>query len=411
MKRMDDFAGTNLDQWKIAVEKELKGLDFNTLLIKKDPIEELEYEKFKTNSDSTKFSFHAELKESNDWEIHQTIEVKDERIANLEALNVLNLGVNALTFLIQKKEINWDLLLENIGLNYISTSFECLNETQATDLSNHWKSVCTKPIHLIFDCTSKTSYSSLSTAIVRSAKLQQTGANSTQEIAYALSEGHELLLNKHNSIHFVLGIGANYLVEIAKIKAFKHLWSLLCKQYDYRPKTIITCQTTFVNKSLKDPYTNLLRQTTEAMSAVMGGVDAIEIQPYDRHSIGADRTLSTRMAINIQHLLKEESYLHYVQDPLGGSFFQDNLTKELIEKSWELFNSMNDKGGILSNDTLELLQEKIQKIAAKRIEMLKNKEHVLIGINHFENPDVQVSNWMELPSYLGLDALILEKAI
>ena len=117
------------------------------------------------------------------------------------------------------------------------------------------------------------------------------------------------------------------------------------------------------------------------------------------------------MAINISHLLKEESYLQYVQDPLSGSFQIEKITAEIIEKAWGLFNQLNDLGGILEEKAANKLREEIQQTKELRVERLKSKSDILIGINQFDNPEKLEVEWMDLPNYFHLEALILEKTV
>lgn len=403
------FSPVSDEQWKNAVQKELKDLQFEDILIRKDEIENLTFEKYEsieTHAQSIETS--AWNTNNNDWEINHRIIVKDEKVANKEALQVLNLGASSLTFELKKNQISWSALFENIGLDHIETQFHCIDEKQERDLFNSWASFCSKPIQLLNANISPTN----DHPSILGYEIQQAGANATQEIAYALLMGNEALVQTQNEVQtitFEMGIGANYFVEIAKFRALQSLWNFVCKEQNANCQGSIIARTTFVNKSLKDPYTNLLRQTTEAMSAVLGGVQALDVQPYDLHSLEAEREFSSRMAINISHLLKEESYLQFVIDPLKGSYNMEALTKQLKEKAWALFLEIEQKGGLSSSAGLAIMEEQIAATREARIHRMKEGKGILIGINKFPNPDEKTATWSDIDSRTGFEALILEK--
>ncbi len=164
-----------------------------------------------------------------------------------------------------------------------------------------------------------------------------------------------------------------------------------------------------MNKSLSDPYTNLLRQTTEAMSAINGGIDGIVILPYDNKSTKRSSELAERMALNISSILKEESYLNKVIDPLGGSYSIEVLTELIGKKAWALFQSMDNDGGITSDNVMANFKKMVNEKRSIRIEQITSGTQVNIGINKFMNPDTVNDEWVEQEQYLGLLPLIYEQ--
>jgi methylmalonyl-CoA mutase len=159
---------------------------------------------------------------------------------------------------------------------------------------------------------------------------------------------------------------------------------------------------------LKDPYTNLLRQTTEAMSAITGGTDAIVVKPYDLYSTSGPSELSERMALNISNILKEESYFDAVIDPLGGSYSIESSTTEIARKAWSKFQDLEQlEGGVKSKTFISEISEK----SALRIKGIQDKSIVLIGINTFENPEEIKNEWTPMHTYLGLPSLVLEQEL
>jgi methylmalonyl-CoA mutase len=206
-----------------------------------------------------------------------------------------------------------------------------------------------------------------------------------------------------------MGIGSSYLIEVAKFRALKILWANIVKGYNPIHNCSLNCQITaevgWVNKSLKDPHTNLLRQTTEAMSAILGGIDRLIIHPYDACSVNSASELAQRSAFNISNLLNEESYLSSVSDVLGGSYAIESLTNELAEKGWELFKRMD----VLSAELKEVEWKRIiEEKMNQRLNSVRNNEITLIGINKFLNPEKVDNSWLSPETFLGMSYLRLE---
>ncbi len=434
MKLFDEFSPQSYAHWKSNVDEELKGLSFDETLSYTDEIENITFRKFDNTRSSSASGMNfsrASRSQSNDWKIGKRLEVKDEKVANKMALEALNQGANSLTFVFQKKGILFAALFKNIGLDYIDCQFETLDIEQSLDLQNHYSEFCKKHLVLLNDHLGKNetldvpSFAKGGNVLfkVDAFGLHQAGANATEEIAFALACGHEYLHQLLKAgfsiddasamIRFNFGIGTKYFIEASKFRVFRKLWSTIIEQYTPKEKCSHACYiyatTGFVNKSLKDPYTNLLRQTTEAMSAVLGGANEVYIRPYDEFAQTKEKGLSERIALNISNILKEESYFDKVIDPLAGSYSMEALALQLQEKAWSLFQNIEKNGGITSQESIELLQSSVKMTSSKRIEKLVDGERMLIGVNKYPSPKEESNTWLELPTYFGLEALILEK--
>ena len=258
------------------------------------------------------------------------------------------------------------------------------------------------------------------------ALVQQAGGTTWQELSIALAEGHELLVKQleqgidcdsaASAIHFTFGIGSKYFFELAKIRAFRTCWAQIVSayspEYPASMAATITARTGFLNVSLKDPYTNLLRQTTEAMSAVLGGIQHLNIQPYDWYSTNPNTGFTRRMATNISLLLKEESYLQIVLDPAGGSYAIDALTETIAERAWSSFQWIERNGTISNPEVRKTLAAEIEEKAALRTSEIADKTEKRIGINIFPNPVAVTNSWTELPAcWNNLKPLILEQTL
>ena len=222
--------------------------------------------------------------------------------------------------------------------------------------------------------------------------LHEAGANQIQELGGILSWLNEYLhfIKENNlkgdfanEIEIQISVGIDFFTEVAKLRAIRLLVSRLLEVYDVKIPVVITGKTSQYRLGHKDQYTNLLRNTTMGLSAIVAGVDVLEVRP---HTLSTDST-SLRLARNIQHLLKEESLLDKVADLSGGSYLVEELTEKLCEKSWEYFQSIEASGGWIKNVTDEKIKNLLVDTHKQRVEMaLKNKD-VMVGINKYKNSD------------------------
>ncbi len=233
------------------------------------------------------------------------------------------------------------------------------------------------------------------------------GANSVQELAFTLATATEYLseLNERGlkiddvakRIIFTFGVGSFYFMEVAKLRAARMLWSKILEAFgvnEENRKMFIHCKTTEFNQTYFDPYVNMLRTTTEAFSAIVGGADSIHTNPYDE-SFNPSDNFSRRIARNTQIILKEESHLDQVIDPAGGSYFVEKLTDDIARAAWELFQTIEEKGGMLKAIQAGFIQEEINKVAdAKKKDFAKRKS-ILVGTNMYANPKEEITELMK----------------
>lgn len=427
-----NFPEHTIDQWKERLKKDLKADNLDALNFS-DALEDISYEAYNYANSNFTPEARGYRRASNRWKNNFFIEVEDEAIANKKALQVLMQGIEALTFKISKG-VDYDLLLNEIGLEYIQTTFVINSVSEIHRILSNEK-LNAENCSIAFDLIANKLDENELSALVKELKskqlklflvdgysIQQTGANGIQELAFMLTTANEYLhqlietgltIDEASAcIHFRVGLGNNYFQQIAKIRALKSLWMNLVSAYSPAhncSKNIhVWAQTGLLNKSAKDPYTNLLRQTTETMSALNAGVDLITVLPYDVKNTEKGSLLAERMAINIPLLLEEESYLDKVIDPLGGSYAIENLTAQFISKSWSLFQSIEKLGGIGTQEGFTLLRDQIMTTATNRIDAYKSKQNTLIGVNKFPNIE-DVNEEMQVnDQYLGMSFINLE---
>ncbi|MBT2617240.1 MULTISPECIES: methylmalonyl-CoA mutase family protein [unclassified Bacillus (in: firmicutes)] len=221
----------------------------------------------------------------------------------------------------------------------------------------------------------------------------EAGANAFQEIAIALAEAVfyvELLKEKGWSpsevaekIHFHFAIGSQFFIETAKLRAFRKAWTVLCNSYGIIGESVkvpISAETSTVTLSKLDRHVNILRTGSEAFSALVGGVEYLQVSPFDKVT-GNVSTQSERIAKNIPLILKHESHIGKVVDPCGGSYFIETLTEELSHSAWRKFIQIEEDGGIIAVLELGTLQKDLAAVMEKRNHDLAVRKKSMIGTN------------------------------
>jgi len=432
-----DFPIPSLEEWQIQLTKELKGED-PSVLERHDEIEGINYTTYQYDlGENSADGSRRGNSISNDWHIATLIEVQDEKSANEKVIELLMTGCDEPIFDFRTNEsADLDLLFKGIEFQYIQTtivtnSIETVSRIQQSIWTlNQGKIkyaidphiVGLEPIRKLAPLFSEKQTPFI---VINGYGLQQTGANATQELAFSLSTANECLgvlldagMNIDQAaacIHFSVGITANYFYSIAKIRSLKELWSSIVDTYSpvhsCSKNCVITAVSGPMNKSLMDPYTNLLRQTTEGLSAAVAGANSLLIHPYTFASSHPSHELAERMATNISLLLKEESYLHIVNDPIGGSYAIEQLTTQFSEKAWELFQETEVKNGVFIEECASMLQTLIHETANKRLTAVRDGKHLLIGVNKFANPYPENADYADVLNYFGLPHLILEREL
>ncbi len=440
------FPSNSLEDWIVQLKKDLKGDDFSKLL-RQDEIEEIEFPTFHhadsgaiVNQVPGKYPFTRGIKSSNNngWNNGHLIHVTEEKIANHKALELLMKGCDLLIFdLSNSLSYDWSKLFEEIYFEHITVQIKLSKSEHFDSLKSYFQNEIPKTIQFncdflnqenaeLFEQLAKYSFTrQFPFCLVDGFSVQQTGATTWQEIAFCLSSGNTYLNRLIHAgftidqaaacIHFSIGIGSNYFMEIAKIRALKQVWAAVIKEY--KPvhnctfNCVINANIGWTNKSLLDPHTNLLRQTTEVMSAISGGIDTIIVHPYDSLSANGTSVLAERMALNIPLILKEESYFDGVIDPLGGSYVVEELTQKIAKKAWHFFQSLEEQGGIFNQEAQNILATSVHSKAELKIAEIRDGKKTLIGINKYPNNSPESNYFLKQKTYLGMQQLIFERAL
>ncbi len=400
------FSPPEKNLWIEKIKKELKQEQHKTRYL--NEIEGLDFEITNRTENTAPSNIIGKW---NEWFNTASIKIFDEKSANSQALYALNQGADALYFYSDLSAIDWTKVFEGIGLAYIQTTVFLTNPAAISQFSKLNILKKEENLRLEIDALHYRDFIHQKNIHfqLNGFYWQQCGASMRDELAFCLSLGHELMSHhvSPDRISFHTGIGANYFEQMAKLYVWRQQWSEICYAYNSHPTSDVYAHIGWSNKSLKDPYTNLLRQTTEAMSALSGGINFLIVHPYDECTAQYSDAFSQRMALNIGNLLKEESYLDKVLNPLEGSYVLTSLSKQLFEKSWQEFLALDDLTDL--DEKLEQMKVAVQQTALKKELVWKNGEMSLIGVNLFPNPFPNEQQKSFLPlSYNGLPFLHFE---
>lgn len=228
---------------------------------------------------------------------------------------------------------------------------------------------------------------------------RDAGATVVQELAFTVAAAAEYLVRLRfygigvddacRHMVFCFSAGSGYFEEIAKLRAARVLWANVVRRFDPKDessgKMRIHCRTSRFNKTVFDPHANMLRATTEALAAVIGGTDSLAVDPFDFHG-GEPDEFSRRIARNIQLLLMREARMDAVADPGGGSYLLEKLTREIAGKSLELFQRVEAEGGFLECARSGFIQSEVKRSGRRAADDVCAKKRILVGTNEFPNP-------------------------
>lgn len=424
MGLFDDFDEVSHQQWTEKIVKDLKGKDFNENLIW-NSIEDITVQPFYNNENlinnrSKDYYFEAN---TNHWGIRSHVDTTNISDANSKALFLLSRGCNSIQFNGQISSQNdFNTLLNGIDIDIIHVHFynstpnqtlifliqfcelyklnlKDINASVGYDylgellLSGNWNTNEKADLEQFYQLNFQKNQ--FKTILVNGLYFNNAGATITQELAYSFSQVVfylNTLLEKGidikavaNKISFNFGIGSNYFFEIAKTRAAKILWKLILNEYGVtNADAHIHATTSSTNYASFDAHNNILRATTEAMSAIIGGANSISVVPFNvNYESSSD--FSERIAINVQHILKEEAFLDKVADASKGAYYIENLTDEIVNKSLTLFQNIEQNGGFLVNIKNGVIQNSIHKVANQKQEEYKKGTRVLLGVNKHQN--------------------------
>jgi methylmalonyl-CoA mutase len=413
----NEFEPVSAKAWKQKIQVDLKGANYNDTLIW-NSIEGIDVKPFYHADDFNKFP-NVSATKATTWEICQSVFVTTPKKANAKAIDATQRGAESIKFVIPNTDISVETLLQNIDfattpihfeLNFLSEEFVKKLSTFSSNIYIHtdiignlaktgnWFTSLQKD-HSVFEDIIKNSSAINSSLSINISLYQNAGATIIQQLAYALAHANEYLNyfgNKiQNKITFNVSVGSNYFFEIAKLRALRLLWKTLASEYGVNADCHIIATPTKRNKTLYDYNTNMLRTTTECMSAILGGANTICNLPYDA-IYHKDNEFGERIARNQLLILKHESYFNAVNNPADGSYYIEKLTQQFAEKGLSLFKDIESNGGFLKQLKDGTIQRKIKESAALEQKQINAGKIVLLGTNKHPNPNDKMVNKLEL---------------
>lgn len=441
-KLFSEFPNVYKEQWKEKTIADLKGADFDKKLVWKT-LEGFNLQPYYSSEDLKNLSYLQKFESSylniedgaqgsRYWVNREKIVVKDADSANKEAIAALNSGADGLVFDLTGQEgIDIKKLLNNILPLHCSVSFiadrdaaKLINGYFTYESENHietsqlYGSINYDPIKNL-TLKGKMAEDGLNVLkeiieitdtadrfyglTINSAQFQNSGSSIVQELAFTLNVSVEYIeklgelgISAEKAIRnmeFSMAVGTDYFIEIAKLRALRILFYKIAETYglsDYDPGSLhIHSISSGWTKTVYDPYVNMLRNTTEAMSAVIGGCNALTIVPYNEN-YETPTAQSKRISRNVSNILKEESYFDKIVDPSAGSYYIENITDDLVRTAWELFTEVEKEGGFIKSFTSGTIQSKIKETHNKKLTLASQRREILVGSNQYPNTKEQL---------------------
>ena len=424
-----EFEPVTSKQWKQQIQYELKGADYNETLVWESP-EGIKVKPFYHN-DEDKANLGSNAPETA-FSIVQNIFVHDVKKSNERALESLQRGAESIRFTIENKEVSIEELMNGLPIEnvvyYFYLPFLDVEYIQIKIMNYAYRNDDSKfiiqvdPIgqlakdgnwftNLEYDFMQLEAIKGFAPCSedpgndmpivpyinIQSGIYQNAGANIVQQLAYTLSHVNEYFNRNYicSPITIEVAVGSNYFFEIAKLRALRVLFNTLAKEYNHNFDCHIIATPTQRNKTIYDYNVNMLRTTTECMSAVLGGANAIANLPYDS-LYHKDNEFGDRIARNQLLVLKHESYFDKVNNPADGAYYIETLTEQLAEKALLLFKDIEANGGLITQLIEGNIQRKISESAAKEQELFDSGKEVLLGTNKYPNKNDQMKHDLEL---------------
>jgi len=416
-----EFNPVTKKEWIDKANFDLKGASFDKKLVWKN-LSKIDIQPFYNTEDQQEF-LNNTGENSKLLINYRSIKVKSAKNGNKLAVKAVEEGINGLLFDLNKKDVSVEKLLKNIDLNKVSISFKLRsnvtdiikefisyvkkqnvvteNVTGYVDLDIIPKYVTTgknesgkfKKVEKIIEITKD--YPNFKAISISGGVYLDSGANQVQEVAYTLNSlvcFIQIFLKKEiniqtifNNLHFELAIGSEYFIEIGKFRAFNSLLYMVAKKYNVNDFSYtVTAKTSIWNKSVTDANTNMLRATTEAMSAILGNVDSVLIDPYDKE-FKKPSDFSSRIAGNISTILKEESYFGKVLNPVDGSYYIEKVSTKIAQKALEVFKNIEVYGGYYLAFENGLIQQHIAEICLIKVKLISQRRLAMVGVNKYPN--------------------------
>lgn len=467
-----EFSSADKSVWKQQVIKDLKGKDFDTHLLWNTPegLVVEPYYTAEDLTDERLASVQLVQQKPAGWLNQPVLLYENEKATNAKMKAVLQKGADAIGLDLGKKkaeEIEFPKLFNGLKLSDTPVYFQTNGQEMlvveglqkfmpyqmkggfANDGVAQWMTTGQFPEtyfeELAFVVRNTQNSPQFRTVCISSHPFHNAGANAVQELAFTLASAvtymdklTDLGLTAEEvsaKLYFSVSVGTNYFIEIAKLRALRYLWEKVSLQFtvnnlqfilgdvslsdselekqtvNSKPQTVNTfihAQTSTFYSAAIGIDSNMLRATSEAMSAVIGGCDALTVHSYDA-TLKTPDDFSERIARNLSTLLKEEAHLDKIVDPTAGSYYLEHLTLQLIDAAWELFLQVEEKGGLMDAFEENFIQDPIEESFETTLSALQTNKRVMIGVNKFRFEEevkhklVEVQNFAKVVSFKLLE--------
>ncbi len=411
----EEFPPVATEDWERAIRQDLKGADYDKRLVwhtdtgidvrpyyRREHLADLKY---LLDQIPGEFPYARGTRASNGWGIREEIDAVDCREANAAAKAALQAGADQICFLRAVPRNAGELRALVAGLDNAPVFFwadaagdavaqllpECSPMRGGMRLHPFTDAGVAAAILKQFD------WPEFRPVAIRRASFLESGATSVQQLGFMLAAGIEYMRwmiergvgvdAAAKGVMFAFSVGSSYFFQIARFRAFRMLWARALEGFGASPeasKAYLFARTADWTQSIYDSYNNVLRGTTQAMSAALGGVDSLAVAPFDETYRNADDA-SLRLARNTQVILKKEAFLDRVADPGAGSYYIEVLTDSLAQASWKLMQEVESIGGYLKARDSGMIPAAVQSAREKKEKDLAFGRRVIVGSNKYPN--------------------------
>ncbi|MGA3335193.1 MAG: methylmalonyl-CoA mutase family protein [Terracidiphilus sp.] len=414
---LEGFPPVSTAAWEAAIARDLKGADYEKKLIwrsdeglavkpyyRAEDLKELAF----LNAAPGEFPYRRGARATGDWQIREEIDASNAEEANRAAFAAVAAGAEGIAFsgFLVRSSGELSSLLAN--LDEVQVHFERGDE-RLIRLLLEQLGKRPRAAGISTGCDALESVEFAADAIhaapagfvpftIHGEAFEEAGGTAVEEVGFALAAGVDFLAAIEErgaavdgaaaAIEFSFAIGSNYFFQIAKLRAFRMVWAQAVKSFGGShagARARIAARTSRWNKTVYDPHVNILRSTTEAMAAVLGGADAVIVAPFDACYRQPDEA-SRRLARNTQLLLKHEAWLGRVADTAGGSYYVEALTDFLARESWKRMQQIEAQGGYRKAQAEGAIVQALERSLAAREQAVATRRRVLTGTNQYANP-------------------------
>lgn len=448
----NEFDALSKQQWTEQAKRDLKGKDFNQTLVSKTEdglLIEPYYAPEDLESSKLYRPFRQQIQSEQQipgmnpryWTNLHLVESGEDKAQNSKLLDALNRGATGLILKLSGRE-DFDVLLDQVAFEYIDVFVKLENQNGAVkffdwcnkkNIDKLSGGILCDPITASLNkradlnqvandaenvLRAAEKFPHFKLFCIDGAYLHNSGATGVLELKYGLGAYIELLdvltergFESHSLFKRTMiqtAAGSDYFYEIAKIRSYKVLMTWLAEKYHVSldPKDVyVSGETSTWTKSILDMPSNMLRNTTETMACVLGGCEAVYIQPHD--SIGNDRVAyAERIARNVSNILMDEAYFGKVLDPVAGSYYLETLIQQITENAKKALIELEDKGGWWSSYEKGEIQSEIKAVRKMRSEAILNQLQIKVGVNKYmEKSQIEIDlsiqeeeDWQLLPA-------------